>query len=37
MAEKKVIELEVNSNLGNLKQQLKQAQVEVQVEVQVQV
>jgi len=30
MAEKKVIELEVNSNLGNLKQQLKQAQVEVQ-------
>jgi len=31
MAEKKVIELEVSSNLGNLKQQLKQAQVEVQV------
>jgi hypothetical protein len=30
MAEKKVIELEVNSNLGNLKQQLKQAQIEVQ-------
>ena len=30
MAEKKVIELEVNSNLGNLRQQLKQAQVEVQ-------
>ena len=30
MAEKKVIELEVNSNLGNLKQQLKQAQLEVQ-------
>ena len=30
MAEKKVIELEVSSNLGNLKQQLKQAQVEVQ-------
>ena len=30
MAKKKVIELEVNSNLGNLKQQLKQAQVEVQ-------
>jgi len=30
MAEKKVVELEVNSNLGNLKQQLKQAQVEVQ-------
>jgi hypothetical protein len=30
MAEKKVIELEVNSNLGNLKQQLKAAQVEVQ-------
>jgi len=30
MAEKKVIELEVNSNLGTLKQQLKQAQVEVQ-------
>jgi len=30
MAEKKVIELEVNANLGNLKQQLKQAQVEVQ-------
>jgi len=31
MAEKKVIELEVKENLGNLKQQLKQAQVEVQV------
>jgi len=31
MAEKKVIELEVSSNLGNLKQQLKAAQVEVQV------
>lgn len=30
MAEKKVIELEVKDNLGNLKQQLKQAQVEVQ-------
>ena len=30
MAEKKVIELEVNSNLGNLRQQLKQAQIEVQ-------
>ena len=30
MAEKKVIELEVNANLGNLKQQLKEAQVEVQ-------
>jgi hypothetical protein len=30
MAEKKVIELEVNSNLGNLKQQLKQAQGDVQ-------
>ena len=30
MAEKKVIELEVNSNIGNLKQQLKQAQIEVQ-------
>jgi hypothetical protein len=30
MAEKKVIELEVIANLGNLKQQLKQAQVEVQ-------
>lgn len=30
MAEKKVIELEVSSNLGNLKQQLKQAQIEVQ-------
>ena len=30
MAEKKVIELEVNSNLGNLKQQLKAAQLEVQ-------
>jgi len=30
MAEKKVIELEVNANLGNLKQQLKQAQIEVQ-------
>ena len=30
MAEKKVIELEVSSNLGNLRQQLKQAQVEVQ-------
>jgi len=31
MAEKKVIELEVKENLGNLKQQLKAAQVEVQV------
>ena len=31
MAEKRVIELEVSSNLGNLKQQLKAAQVEVQV------
>ena len=30
MAEKKVIELEVNSNLGNLKQQFKEAQLEVQ-------
>jgi hypothetical protein len=30
MAEKKVIELEVNSNLGNLKQQLREAQLEVQ-------
>lgn len=30
MAEKKVIELEVSSNLGNLKQQLKQAQGDVQ-------
>lgn len=30
MAEKKVIELQVNSNLGNLKQQLKQAQGDVQ-------
>lgn len=30
MAEKKVIELEVKDNLGNLKQQLKQAQIEVQ-------
>jgi hypothetical protein len=30
MAEKKVIELEVNANLGTLKQQLKEAQVEVQ-------
>jgi hypothetical protein len=30
MAEKKIIELEVSSNLGNLRQQLKQAQVEVQ-------
>lgn len=30
MAEKKVIELEVKENLGNLKQQLKAAQVEVQ-------
>jgi hypothetical protein len=30
MAEKKVIELEVISNLGNLKQQLKQAQSDVQ-------
>jgi len=30
MAEKKVIELEVKENLGNLRQQLKQAQVEVQ-------
>jgi hypothetical protein len=31
MAEKKVIELEVKENLGNLKQQLKAAQVEVQI------
>ena len=31
MAEKKIIELEVKENLGNLKQQLKAAQVEVQV------
>ena len=30
MAEKKVIELEVKENLGNLRQQLKQAQIEVQ-------
>lgn len=30
MAEKKIIELEVTSNLGNLKQQLKQAQGDVQ-------
>ena len=30
MAEKKVIELEINSNLGNLKQQFKEAQLEVQ-------
>jgi hypothetical protein len=30
MAEKKVIELEVKDNLGNLKQQLKQAQSDVQ-------
>ena len=30
MAEKKVIELEVNTNLGSLKSQLKQAQIEVQ-------
>lgn len=30
MAEKKVIELEVNSNLGTLKQQFKEAQIEVQ-------
>jgi hypothetical protein len=30
MAEKKVIELEVKENLGNLKQQLKAAQLEVQ-------
>ncbi|NBW71823.1 MAG: hypothetical protein EBW68_00020 [Actinobacteria bacterium] len=30
MAEKKIIELEVKENLGNLKQQLKAAQVEVQ-------
>ena len=30
MAEKKIIELEVKDNLGNLKQQLKQAQIEVQ-------
>jgi hypothetical protein len=30
MAEKKVIELEISSNLGNLKQQLKQAQSDVQ-------
>jgi hypothetical protein len=30
MAEKKIIELEVSSNLGNLKQQLKQAQSDVQ-------
>ena len=30
MAEKKVIELEINSNLGTLKQQFKEAQIEVQ-------
>ena len=30
MAEKKVIELEIKDNLGNLKQQLKQAQLDVQ-------
>ena len=30
MAEKKVIELEVNANLGTLKQQFKEAQIEVQ-------
>jgi hypothetical protein len=30
MAEKKVIELEVNSNIGTLKQQFKEAQLEVQ-------
>ena len=30
MAEKRVIELEVSSNLGNLKQQFKEAQLEVQ-------
>jgi hypothetical protein len=30
MAEKKIIELEVKDNLGNLKQQLKQSQIEVQ-------
>lgn len=30
MAEKKVIELEVNTNLGSLKSQLKQAQIDVQ-------
>ena len=30
MARKKVIELEVNSNLGTLKQQFKEAQLEVQ-------
>ena len=30
MAEKKIIELEVKDNLGNLKQELKQAQIEVQ-------
>ena len=30
MAEKKVIELEINSNLGTLKQQFKEAQLEVQ-------
>jgi hypothetical protein len=30
MAEKKVIELEVNANLGTLKQQFKEAQLEVQ-------
>lgn len=30
MAEKKVVELEVNTNLGNLKQQFKQAQQDVQ-------
>lgn len=30
MAEKKVVELEVNTNLGSLKSQLKQAQLEVQ-------
>jgi hypothetical protein len=30
MAEKKVIELEINSNIGTLKQQFKEAQLEVQ-------
>ena len=30
MAEKKVVELEVNTNLGSLKSQLKQAQIDVQ-------
>ena len=30
MAEKKIVELEVKDNLGNLRQQLKQAQIEVQ-------